>query len=93
MKFTLSNGLAVEQVERDGLQFLECSGNPDKVLTESEWLEAAGIIVTASRKRLADERQSRIERNRSAFRAKTEEQPSSSGTPSATTLAGTSRLT
>jgi hypothetical protein len=69
MKFTLSNGLQVEQIQRDGFMELVCAGNPDKVLTQVEWDDACAMIVAANRKRLQDEKAERHAASIAAFRA------------------------
>lgn len=67
MKFTLSNGVQVEQIQRDGFQELVCAGNPDRVLTPAEWNEAADLILAENRKRLGEEKESRHVRSITAY--------------------------
>lgn len=64
---TLSNGVQVELIQREGFQELVCSGNPDRVLTEAEWSEAADRIASDNRRRLAEEKNARHQRSIKAF--------------------------
>lgn len=64
---TLSNGLRIEEIQRNGLQEIVCAGNPDRVLTQAEWNEAANEIAAENQRRLEGEKKARHAASIEAF--------------------------
>lgn len=64
---TLSNGLQVEEIERDGYKEIVCAGNPDRVLTQAEWDEAARRISQANAEKIESERLAKHAASKAAY--------------------------